>query len=45
MNYEQTVFADALYPEKFGAGSGNRTRMACLEGRNFTIKLYPLGVA
>lgn len=23
------------------AGSGNRTRMACLEGRNFTIKLYP----
>ena len=26
---------------KIGAGSGNRTRMACLEGRNFTIKLYP----
>ena len=23
------------------AGSGNRTRMACLEGRNFTTKLYP----
>ena len=29
------------YCVKAGAGSGNRTRMACLEGRNFTIKLYP----
>ena len=27
--------------EGFGAGRGNRTLMACLEGRNFTIKLYP----
>ena len=26
---------------KCSAGSGNRTRVACLEGRNFTIKLYP----
>lgn len=26
---------------RLGAGRGNRTLMACLEGRNFTIKLYP----
>ena len=25
----------------FGAGNGNRTRMASLEGWNFTIKLCP----
>ena len=35
-----------IYPTNYliikdGAGSGNRTRVACLEGRNFTIKLYP----
>ena len=27
--------------EKVGAGSGNRTRIASLEGWSFTIKLYP----
>ena len=27
---------------KTGAGNGNRTRMASLEGWNFTIKLCPL---
>ncbi len=26
----------------FGAGKGNRTLMASLEGWGFTIKLYPL---
>ena len=29
------------FDSQSGAGSGNRTRVACLEGRNFTIKLYP----
>jgi hypothetical protein len=23
------------------AGNGNRTRIACLEGRSFAFKLYP----
>ena len=27
--------------KRSGAGRGNRTLMACLEGRNFTTKLYP----
>ena len=27
---------------KSGAGNGNRTRIASLEGWSFTIKLYPL---
>ncbi len=29
-------------PVETGAGNGNRTRMASLEGWNFTIKLCPL---
>ena len=34
-------FSRALVESRKKAGSGNRTRMACLEGRNFTTKLYP----
>ena len=34
-------FPGILTDLRNGAGRENRTLMACLEGRNFTIKLYP----
>ena len=36
-----TVIADEQRLERRTAVRGYRTLMACLEGRNFTIKLYP----
>lgn len=37
------IFDKTVIIQKVGAGSGNRTRIASLEGWSFTTKLYPLG--